>query len=112
MTKLHLLHKIAVRLHVHEAQRCYLYIGSGGHNWCFSSNLSLSVGFFIQYEAMDATRSALQSTYYHVDYDLALHQLFSRPTSFIPCWTTQLRILYEVTSMGHMSIVRSAQQEC
>ncbi len=49
-------------------QRCYPPSGNGGHGWCLSSSLSLSVGFFIQDEAMDVARSAPQGAhYYHAD---------------------------------------------
>ncbi len=39
-------------------QRCYPHTVNGGHSWCLSSNRSLSVGFFIQDEAMGVARSA------------------------------------------------------
>ncbi len=77
-----------------------------------SCSLSLLVGFSIQDETMDVTRSAPQGGsllpcgryllgimkgwralwYSEVD----LHQLGSRPTVFIPRWTTHPCILYQV----------------
>ncbi len=46
-------------------QRCYPHTGNGGHSWCLSHSLSLSVGIFIQDEAQDHGRSALQGAHYH-----------------------------------------------
>ncbi len=48
-------------------QRCYHHTGIGGHSWCLSSGLSLSVGFPIQDDAMDVARSAPQGAHCHVD---------------------------------------------
>ncbi len=64
---------------------------------------------------MDVARSAPQGGHYHADViyllpllgikkgaralwysELSLHQLGSRPTVFIPRWTTHPRILYQV----------------
>ncbi len=80
-----------------------------------SSSLSLLVGFSIQDEAVDVARSAPQGAHYHADViyllakmgikkgasalwysQLSIHQLGSRPTVFIPRWTTRPRILYQV----------------
>ncbi len=44
--------------------RCYPHTGNGEHSWCFSSSLSLPVGFSIQTEAMDVARSAQQGGHY------------------------------------------------
>ncbi len=41
--------------------RCYSHTGNGGHSWCLSGNLSLSVGLSIKDEA----RSVLQGAHYH-----------------------------------------------
>ncbi len=46
-------------------QRCYPHTGNGGHSWCLSSSISLSVGFSVQGEAMDVARSAQQRAHYH-----------------------------------------------
>ncbi len=43
-----------------QNRRCYPQTGKGGHRWCLSSRLSLSVGFSIQGEAMDVARSVPQ----------------------------------------------------
>ncbi len=48
-------------------QRCYPHTGSGGHRWCLSSSLFLSVGFSTQDEAMDVARSAPLGAHYHAD---------------------------------------------
>ncbi len=46
----------------------YPHTGNGGHSWCLSISLSLSVGFSIQDESTDVARSAPQgSLYYHAD---------------------------------------------
>ncbi len=45
--------------------RCYLYTVNGGCSSRPSSSLSLSVGFSIQDEAIDGSRSAPQRTCYH-----------------------------------------------
>ncbi len=45
--------------------RCYPPTGNGGHSWCLSSSLSLSVGFSIHDETMDVARSAPQEAYYY-----------------------------------------------
>ncbi len=47
--------------------RCYPHTGNGGHRWCLSSSLSLSVGFSIQDEAMTVIRPAPWEAYYHAD---------------------------------------------
>ncbi len=79
-----------------------------------SSSLSLLVVLSIQDEAMDVTRSVPQGAHYHEDVmyvlpslginkgarglwysELGLHQLGSRPTAFIPQWTTHPCILYQ-----------------
>ncbi len=80
-------------------RRRYSHTWNGGHHWCLSSNLSLSVVFSIQDEGMDVAQSASQGDHYHVDvtylgtrdlwlFELSLHQLGSRPTFFILRWTT------------------------
>ncbi len=46
---------------------CYPHTGHGGLNCCLSSSLSLSVGFYIQDEAMDVARFAPQGAHCHVD---------------------------------------------
>ncbi len=48
-------------------RRCYPHTGNGGHSWCLSSSLSLSVGFSIQDETMDAARSAPGEAHYLTD---------------------------------------------
>ncbi len=50
-----------------QRQHCYLHTGKGGHSWCLSSSLSLSVEFSIKDEAMDAAWSAPQGFHYHAD---------------------------------------------
>ncbi len=37
-------------------RRCYPHTGNGGHRWCLSSSLSLSVGLPIQDKAMGVDR--------------------------------------------------------
>ncbi len=55
----HLLpHTIVVRLHARNINVVILTPETSGHSWCLSCSLSLSVGFYIQDEAMDVARSA------------------------------------------------------
>ncbi len=68
VTRLHLPHAIVERLHVRKSNVVILTPETAGLGWCLSSNLSLSVGFSIQDEAMDVARSAPQGApYYHAD---------------------------------------------
>ncbi len=59
---LNTLHAIVVRLHV-----CKINVVILTQLVCLHRNLSLSVGFFIQDEAMDVVRSAPQEARYHAD---------------------------------------------
>ncbi len=45
----------------------YPHTGNGGLAFCSSSSLSLTVGFYIQYETMDVARPAPQGAHYHAD---------------------------------------------
>ncbi len=58
VTRLHPPHADEVRLHMR---------GNGGHCWCLSSSLSLSVGFSMQDEAMELARFVPQGAQYHAD---------------------------------------------
>ncbi len=66
--RLHLPHAIVVRLHVRKSNVVILTPETAVYDrWCFSSSLSLLVGFSIQDEAMDVARSAPQGAHYHTD---------------------------------------------
>ncbi len=125
VTRLHLSHAIAVRLRVRKS--CYPHTGNGGHSWCLSSSLSLSVGFSIQDEAMDVARSAPQGAHYHAgviyllpllgikkgatalwNSEINLHQLGSWSTVFLPRWATHPCILYQVYAACGASDVASS----
>ncbi len=73
---------------------------------------------------MDAVRSTPQRAHYHADViyllpkmgikkgasaywynELSIHQLGSRPTVFIPRWTTHSRILYQVCATRGARVV-------
>ncbi len=101
VTRLHLSHAIVVRLHVRKGN---VFLSSHRKSWVhLSNNPSL---FSIQDEAMDVARAT--GTQFHGDVIGSLpwsrelmvlrvrnvHQLGSRPTFFIPCWTTHPCILY------------------
>ncbi len=60
MAKLHLSHAIIVRLNVYETDVVILTPETADIVGVLSSSLSLSAGFSIQGEAMDAARSAPQ----------------------------------------------------
>ncbi len=84
----------------------------GQQHQCLSRSLSLSVGLFIQGEAIDVAQSAPQGAHYHADViyllgikkrvralwssELNVHQFGSRPTIFLTRWTTHPCILYHV----------------
>ncbi len=115
MAALHLPHATVVRLHVRKNNVIIFKTENGGRRWCLSSSLSLSVGLSVQDEAMDVARCAptggslpcgryllppltgnkegSKGFWYS---ELSLHQLGSRPTVFIPRWTTHPCILYQV----------------
>ncbi len=65
-----------------QKQRCYPHTGNGGHSWCSSSSLFLSVGFSIQDEAVDVARSAPQGAHYHADaiYLLRISRFLNDPS--------------------------------
>ncbi len=67
MTRLHLPHAIVVRLHVPEIHVVILTPETVDKFGVLSSSLILSVGFFIQGEAMNVARSAPQRAHYRVD---------------------------------------------
>ncbi len=64
VTRRHVPRAIAVRLHVCKTNFVISHAGSGGHSWCLSSRLSLSVEFSIQ----DIARSAPERAHYHADF--------------------------------------------
>ncbi len=66
VTRLHLPRAIVVRLLVRKSNVVNLTPETGGQSWCLSCGLSLSVGFSIQDEAMDAARPTPQGAHYHV----------------------------------------------
>ncbi len=78
IARLHLPCAIVMRLHVRK-----INAGNGGHGKCLGSSLSLSVGFYIQDEAMDVARSAPQGAYYHAEAIYLLGCRSSSPFHFL-----------------------------
>ncbi len=70
-------------------RRCYPHTGNGGHSWCLSSSLSLSVG-----EAMDVAWSAPQGTHYQVDVGLPLPD---KVNSELTYGIVQLHVIVKIT---------------
>ncbi len=67
VARLHLPHAIEVRLHAHQIDVVILTPQTVGTVGALDGSPSLSVGFPIQGEAMDAARSASQGAHYHAD---------------------------------------------
>ncbi len=105
-------------------RHCHSHTRNGGHSWCLSTSPSLSIGFSIQDEAMDAARSAPHGAHYYVDVinlltylginrgacglwysGIGLRQLSSQSTFFIPRWTTHLYNLYQVCDACGSTVV-------
>ncbi len=112
MTRLHQPHVIVVRLHLHIINVVILTPETAVNVGVWAVAYPCPVGFSIQDEALDAARSAARGlttmrTLFTCSlnwdkrrdqgpYLMGLHQISSRPTAFIPRWTTHPCILYQV----------------